>query len=114
LFTDNDGKKISDFILGRSTVNGLTFHRFDLNNDGKITVSDQFLLFGMKSGLVTSWVVSRSSYFIPSEFISITNSNTNVRSLYPGSTSITTGNLTRGGTQNFYLIIPGYLGKVTF
>jgi hypothetical protein len=28
--------------------------------------------------------------------------------------SITTGNLTRGGTQNFYLIIPGYLGKVTF
>ena len=28
--------------------------------------------------------------------------------------SITTGNLTRGGTQNFYLIISGYSGKVTF
>jgi hypothetical protein len=114
LFTDNDGKKISEFILGRSPINGLTYHRFDLNNDGSITVSDQFLLFGMKSGLITNWVIPRSSYFTSTDFSSITNSNSNVRSLYPGSSSIMTGNLTRGGSQNFYLIIPGYSGKVTF
>jgi hypothetical protein len=114
LFTDNDGKKVSDFILGRSPINGLTYHRFDLNNDGSITVSDQFLLFGMRSGLVTNWVIPRSSYFNPSDFVSISNSNSNVWSLYSGSTSIMTGNLSRGGTQNFYLIISGYSGKVTF
>lgn len=113
-YTNNDGKKISDIIFGSIPTNGITFHRFDLNNDGKINVSDQYLLFGMKTGLINLWSIPRSSYFTPSEFISISNSTTNVRSLYPGSTSIITGNLTRGGTQNFYLINPGYSGKVTF
>ena len=110
----NDGKRVSDIIFGLVSTNGLTFHRFDLNNDGKINVSDQYLLLGLKSGLINSWSVSRSSYFTPTEFTSILNSTTNVRSLYPGLSSITTGNLTRGGTQNFYLIISGYSGKVTF
>lgn len=110
----NDGKRVSDIIFGLFSTNGLAFHRFDLNNDGKINVSDQYLLLGLKSGLINSWSVSRSSYFTPTEFTSILNSTTNVRSLYPGLSSITTGNLTRGGTQNFYLIISGYSGKVTF
>lgn len=113
-YTNNDGKIISDIIFGSIPSNGITFHRFDLNNDGKINVSDQYLLFGMKTGLINLWSIPRSSYFTPSEFISISNSTTNVRSLYPGSTSIITGNLTRGGTQNFYLINPGYSGKVSF
>ena len=112
--SENDGKRVSDIIFGLVLTNGLTFHRFDLNNDGRINVSDQYLLLGLKSGLINSWSISRSSYFTPTEFTSILNSTTNVRSLYPGLSSITTGNLTRGGTQNFYLIIPGYLGKVTF
>ena len=113
-FTNNDGKRISDIIFGSLTTNGLTFHRFDLNNDGKINVSDQFILFGIKSQLITSLNVPRSSVFTPSEFNSITNSTTNVRSIYPGSTSIMTSNLTRGGTQNFFIITPGYSGKVNF
>lgn len=113
-FTNNDGKRISDIIFGSVTTNGLTFHRFDLNNDGKINVSDQFILFGIKSQLITSLNVPRSSVFTPSEFNSITNSATNVRSIYPGTTSIMTSNLTRGGTQNFFIITPGYSGKVNF
>lgn len=113
-FTDNDGKRISEIIFGLVPINGLTFHRFDLNNDGKLNVSDQFILFGVKSNLIKSITIPRSSYFTPTEFNSIVNSSTNVRSLYPGSSTITTGNLTRGGTQNFYLITPGYSGKVNF
>ena len=113
-FTNNDGKRISDIVFGLVGTNGLNFHRFDLNNDGRINVSDQYLLFGLKSGSVTAWVVPRSSVFTPNEFMSITNSTTNVRSLYPGSSSIMTGNLTRGGSQNFYIITPGYSGKVNF
>lgn len=113
-FTDNDGKRISEIIFGLVPINGLTFHRFDLNNDGKINVSDQFILFGVKSNLIKSITIPRSSYFTPTEFTSIVNSSTNVRSLYPGSSTLTTGNLTRGGTQNFYLITPGYSGKVNF
>jgi hypothetical protein len=113
-FTNNDGKRISDIVFGLVGTNGLNYYRFDLNNDGKINVSDQYFLFGLKSGLITTPIVPRSSIFTPSEFISITNSTTNVRSLYPGSLSIMTGNLTRGGSQNFYIITPGYSGKVNF
>jgi hypothetical protein len=113
-FTNNDGKRISDIVFGLVGTNGLTYHRFDLNNDGRINVSDQYLLFGLKSGSIAAWVVPRSSVFTPNEFTSITNSITNSRSLYPGSSFIMTGNLTRGGSQNFYIITPGYSGKVNF
>ena len=113
-FTNNDGKRISDIVFGLFPLNGLTFHRFDLNNDGKINVSDQFILFGLKSGIISSLSISRSSYFTLSEFTSIRNSSTNVRSTFPGSNSLITGNLTRGGSQNFYIITPGYSGKVNF
>lgn len=113
-FTDNDAKRISNIIFGLLPLNGLNYHRFDLNNDGRINVSDQFFLFGSKSGLIKNWIVPRSSIFTPTEFTSISSSTTNVRSLYPGLTSITTVNLNRGGTQNFYIITPGYSGKVNF
>lgn len=113
-FTNNDAKRISDIVFGLVGTNGLTYHRFDLNNDGRINVSDQYLLFGLKSGSIAAWVVPRSSVFTPSEFTSITNSMTNSRSLYPGSSFIMTGNLIRGGSQNFYIITPGYSGKVNF
>jgi hypothetical protein len=113
-FTNDDGKRISDIIFGLFPLNGLTFHRFDLNNDGKINVSDQFIVFGLKSGIISSLSISRSTYFTLSEFTSIQNSSTNVRSTFPGSNSLITGNLTRGGSQNFYIITPGYSGKVNF
>lgn len=113
-FTNDDGKRISDIVFGLFPLNGLTFHRFDLNNDGKINVSDQFIVFGLKSGIISSLSISRSSYFTLSEFTSIQNSSTNVRSTFPGSNSLITGNLNRGGSQNFYIITPGYSGKVNF
>ena len=114
VLTDVDGKRISDIIFGKIALNGLTFHRFDLNNYSKITVSDQFLLFAMKSGLITNWQVSRSRLYTPSQFNLIQSSNSNVRITYPGVSKITTSTLTSGGSQNFYIISPGYSGKVNF
>jgi hypothetical protein len=114
VLSDDDGKKISDIIFGKFPLNGMVFHRFDLNNDGKINVSDQFLLFGMKSGLTPLWSVPRSRIFTQTQFNSITNSNGNVWLTYPGSNSIVTTTLTNGGSQNFYIISPGYSGKVNF
>lgn len=113
-FTETDAKKISSIVFGSVPINGLSYHRYDLNNDGKINVSDQFVLFGVKSGLIKSLTIPRSSLFVLSDFNALLNASTNVRSTYPGFTSITTGNLTRGGLQNFYIITPGYAGKVNF
>ena len=114
VLTEVDGKRISDIIFGKVVVNGLTYHRFDLNNDGKITVSDQFLLFGLKSGIVSSWDVPRSKLFTPSQYSLIQSSTRNVWLTYPGVNSISTSTLTSGGSQNFYIITPGYSGKVNF
>jgi hypothetical protein len=113
-FTNSDAQRISNIIFGIVPINGLTYHCFDLNNDGKINVSDQFLLFAFKSGLINTWFVPRSSVFTTSEYNGMLNSSINVRLLYPGLSSITTSNLTRGGSQNFYIISPGYAGKVNF
>ena len=114
VLTEVDGKRISDIIFGKVVVNGLTYHRFDLNNDGKITVSDQFLLFGLKSGIVSSWDIPRSKLFTPSQYSLIQSSTRNVWLTYPGVNSISTSTLTSGGSQNFYIISPGYSGKVNF
>jgi hypothetical protein len=110
----NDGKMISDIIFSKLPTNGLSFHRFDLNNDGKINVSDQFLLFAMKSGLVSTWAVDRSRIFTANQYNAIVSSKDHVRSIYPGSSVITTNTLISGGVQNFYIISPGYSGKVNF
>lgn len=113
-FTETDAKKISTIVFGSVPINGLSYHRYDLNNDGRINVSDQFVLFGVKSGLIKSLTIPRSSLFVSGDYNALLNASTNVRSTYPGYTSITTGNLTRGGSQNFYIITPGYAGKVNF
>jgi hypothetical protein len=113
-FTDNDAKRISDIIFGKVAVNGLSFHRYDLNNDNKINVSDQFLLFAMKSGLVSNWSVPRARLFTSAQYSAISASSGNVWATYPGSTSISTSTLNSGGSTNFYLICPGYSGKVNF
>ena len=68
----------------------------------------------MKSGLTPLWSVPRSRIFTQTQFNSITNSNGNVWLTYPGSNSIVTTTLTNGGSQNFYIISPGYSGKVNF
>jgi hypothetical protein len=113
-FTNTDGKMIGDIILGRISRNGLSFHRFDLNNDGKINVSDQYLLFGKKSGLIPNWSIPFSRIYTTTEYNNIKNSSTNVRSLYPGSSKISTTTLSSGGSANYYIISSGYSGKVTF
>jgi hypothetical protein len=113
-FTDADAKRISDIIFGKIAVNGLSFHRYDLNNDNKINVSDQFLLFAMKSGLVSDWSVPRARLFTSAQYSAISASSGNVWATYPGSTSISTSTLNSGGSTNFYLISPGYSGKVNF
>ena len=113
--TNTDGLAISNIILGRTTINGLSFHRFDLNNDGKINIADQYYLFSRKAGRFTSWKgVNDTRLYTTTEYNAIRNLTGNVRATYPGLTSITTSTLTSGGTLNLYLITPGYSGKVSF
>ena len=113
-FSINDGLNISNIALGITSKNGLSFHRFDLNNDGKITVTDEYLLFARKAGIFNSWVVPDGRFYTTAQYNSIVSSTGNVRATFPGVSSITTSTLVSGGTLNYYLIAPGYSGSVSY
>jgi len=115
-FAQVDGQSIGNLILSSTPKNGLSFQMFDLNNDSKISVSDQYYLFARKSGRFTSWrsTVPDTRLYTPAEYNSIKSSVINVRSTYPGSSSYTSSILTSGGALNYYIISPGYSGQVTY
>ena len=115
-FTQADGQSIGKLVLGTTSKNGLSFQMFDLNNDSKITISDQYYLFARKSGRFTSWrsTVPDTRLYTASEYNSIKSLSINARSTYPGSISYTSPALTSGGTLNYYIIAPGYSGQVTY
>ena len=115
-FSQNDGQFIGNLVLEKTSKNGLSFHMFDLNNDNRISISDQYYLFGRRSGRFSSWrsSVPDTRLYTVSEYNSINSSSINVRSTYPGVVSYTTPVLTSGGTLNYYIISPGYSGQVTY
>lgn len=113
-FSVNDGLTISNIILGLTSINGLSYHRFDLNNDGKINVADEYMLFSRKAGIRSSWTVPDCRFYTTAQYNAIVSSSGNVRVTYPGVTSVTTSTLVSGGTLNYYLIAPGYSGSVTY
>ena len=115
-FTQTDGQSIGNLVLGTTTKTGLSFQMFDLNNDSKISVSDQYYLFGRKSGRFTVWRTSvpDTRLYTVAEYNSIKAGTSNLRGTYPGVTSYSTSTLTSGGTLNYYIIAPGYSGQVTY
>ena len=112
--TNNDGLAIANLILGKNTINGLSYHRFDLNNDGRINIADEYILFSRKSGIRNSWVVPDCRFYTTAQYNAIVSSSGNVRATYPGISSVTTSTLTSGGTLNYYLVAPGYSGAVSY
>ena len=116
VYTQTDGQSIGNLVLGTTAKTGLSFQMFDLNNDSKISISDQYYLFGRKSGRFTSWrsSVPDTRLYTTSEYNSIKAATSNVRGTYPGVISYSTSTLTTGGTLNYYIIAPGYSGQVTY
>lgn len=112
---NSDGLLIGDYVLKNKSASGVIFQTYDLNNDNKLTVSDQFLLFAKKSGLKSTWgSLPISRFFIKSEFDSLKLATSNLRNTYPGVATYTTSTLTSGGVLNLYLIATGYYKQVTY
>jgi hypothetical protein len=112
--TNNDGLAVANIILGKTTINGLSYHMFDLNNDNKLNVADEYILFARKAGIFNSWVIPNCRFYTTAQYNSIKATSGNVRATYPGVSSVTTSILTSGGTLNYYLIAPGYSGTISY
>jgi hypothetical protein len=114
-YTNTDIQAVSNIILGKTAVNGLTYHRFDVNDDGKLNVADKYYVSARKAGRFSKWRIAPDvRIFTASEYNTISTSISNVRATYPGVSTYTTSTLTTGGTLNLYIIAPGYAGSVTY
>jgi hypothetical protein len=114
-YTTADIQGVSNIILGKTTRTGLSFHRFDVNDDGVISIADKYYVAARKAGLFSKWRTAPDvRIFTTAQYNSIVAATTNVRATYPGATNHTTATLTSGGTLNLYIIAPGYAGSVTY
>ena len=114
-YTNTDIQAVSNVVLGKTVRNGLSFHMFDVNDDGLISVADKYYVAARKAGRFSKWRIAPDvRIFTLTEYNAIKAAKTNVRVTYPGVSTHTTTTLTTGGTLNLYLIAPGYAGAVTY
>ena len=114
-YATSDVQAVSNIILGKVIKNGLSFHMFDVNDDGIISIADKYYIAARKASRFTKWRTAPDvRIFTTTQYNSISAASTNVRATYPGVTNHTTGTLTSGGTLNLYVIAPGYAGSVTY
>ena len=114
-YTLTDVQGVSNIILGKSARNGLSFHMFDVNDDGVISIADKYYVAARKGGIFSRWRTAPDvRIFSTAQYNSIKASTTNVRVTYPGISTYTTSTLVSGQTLNLYLIAPGYAGQVTY
>jgi len=101
-------------VLGKIAFNGAYYYMYDVNSDGKITVSDAYYIGARKQGRFSSWVNTfTSKLFTTTEYNAIKATSSNLKSTYTGVSSITINNPVSGGSSNFYLVAPGYSDKAT-
>ena len=114
-YTTSDIQGVSNVILDKVVKNGLSFHMFDVNDDGIISIADKYYVASRKAGIFSRWRTAPDvRIFTTAEYNTIKAATSNVRATYPGVSSVTTSTLTSGGTLNYYLIAPGYSGSVTY
>ena len=108
-----DLRGVTDVVLGNTIRKSIHWLQYDVNNDGKISVSDALFINRKQNGLTTFPYTSR--IFTASQYTSLTTGTTDLRSTIPGVSSITINTPVSGTTTgNYYLIAPGYKGQVTY
>ena len=93
----------------------LDYYRYDVNNDGRINISDTYYIFMKKLGRLPTWGASlpNKRLFTSTEYTTINSSTSDLRSTYVGSQSITITSPVSGGSSNYYLVNTGYSNSTT-
>jgi hypothetical protein len=107
--SNNDAISANNKVISR-TFNSLDYYRYDVNNDGIITISDVYYIYMKKSSRFSTWGGSlpNTRLFTQSQYNIINSSTSDLRSTYPGTSSITISTPTSGGSSSYYLINTGY------
>jgi hypothetical protein len=108
--TNTDAQVSNNVILGSLALKSRDYFRFDVNNDGRVTISDTYSIFAKKNGLMNSFLASPpdNRIFTAAQWSTINAGTTNLKVTYPGVQSITINTPTSGGVSSFYITRLGY------
>ncbi len=103
---DFDGP--GDVVLGKVATKSFHYHKYDLNNDSKLTVGDICSVADIING---ASFIKKTLLFTNTQWTSLSSGTTDLRATIPGTTGTYTFTPTSGGTTNFYLLSPGYYNQ---
>ena len=94
----------------QQSFNSKDYYRFDTNNNNILNISDCFLIYYRISGGIGTWTYLIPPYriFTETEWNTINISNSNLKTTYPGTQTITINNLVSGSITKVYLVRTGY------
>ena len=103
----SDAQSFNQKVLSQ-TFNARDYYRMDVNNNGYLSITDVYLTYMKIVG--RSWRSGIPNYriFTPTEWNTISTSNSNLKSTYPGVQTITLSGIANKGNSNYYLIRTGY------
>ena len=105
-----DAQISNNVTLGTLALRSRDFFRFDVNNDGRVTISDTYSIFARRNGLINSFAASPpdSRIFTSTQWSSISGSALNLKTTIPGVQTITINTPVSGGVSSFYITRLGY------
>lgn len=110
-----DMVEVSKLVLGTTAIKSIHYNRYDVNYDGKINVADENYINLRRYGFLSGWItMTPAKFFTPAQYTTLTTNTSDMRSTIPGVSSITINSPVSGGSQNYYLIAPGYKTTVSY
>lgn len=105
-----DAQTSNTLVTNPLLMRSKDFYRFDVNSDGKVTISDTYSIYAKKNGLFTSFPASPpdSRIFTTTQWSTFSSSTVNQKIAYPGVQSVTINTPTSGGVSSFYITRVGY------
>jgi hypothetical protein len=103
----------TDIILSKIARKSIHWNMYDVNVDGKISISDAYYINKKRYTTIASWPAPK--LYTTAQYTSLTGGTTDLRTSIPGVSSITINSPVSGTTNgNYYLIAPGYKGQVSY
>lgn len=111
----SDMVEVSKIVLGTTAIKSIHYHRYDVNGDGRINVADENYINLRRYSFFSGWInMAPARLFTPAQYTTLTTNTTDMRITIPGVSSITINSPVSGGSQNYYLIAPGYKTTVNY
>jgi len=107
--TNSDAQISNNVVLSTLTLKSRDYYRFDVNSDGRITISDTYSIYAKKNNLLPSFISTPNSrIFTSAQWTTISNNSSNLKVTYPGVQSVTINTPASGGVSTYYITRVGY------